>query len=171
MKLSKNGNNEEKFVSTEGHSKLQKKSIWESLSLKLAFFSRRRIFHETGRRRGNLRYFWVRNSSAARNREPGRQNGFSNPKNSKIHFGGPVRDFGPRNRISHPKITQISPDDGPFREKRVVEKKCEFKGQIFPNAIFCSLECPSVETKYFFAISILAFKTAPVIRFPAFRPL
>ena len=35
---------------------------------------------------------------------------------------------------------------------------------------FVALECPAVETKYFFVISILAFKTAPVLRFPACRP-
>ena len=43
--------------------------------------------------------------------------------------------------------------------------------EIFSNAIFCSLECPAVETKCFFVISISAFKTAPVLRFPAFRLL
>ena len=33
--------------------------------------------------------------------------------------------------------------------------------EIFPNAIFCSLECPSVERKYFFEYSIFVLKTAP----------
>ena len=40
--------------------------------------------------------------------------------------------------------------------------------EIFSNVFFCSLECPAVETKYFFLISILAFKTAPVLRFQHF---
>ena len=43
--------------------------------------------------------------------------------------------------------------------------------EIFSNAIFCSLKCPSLQTNYFFKNSIFALKTAPVLRFPAFRLL
>ena len=93
-------------VCREGHFKLQKIAFEKISSIFSVLFSRRRVFHETGRRRGKSTLFLGEEfGSVARNREPGRQNGESNPKNCNLHSGGPVRDFGPRNRIPHPKIT------------------------------------------------------------------
>ena len=50
------------LVSTEGHSKLQKIAFGKISSIFSVLFLDDAFFHETGRRRGNLRYFWVRNS-------------------------------------------------------------------------------------------------------------
>ena len=97
---------EKKTVCKEGHSKLQKiafekiSSIFSVLFLDDAFFTKRAVVG------GNLRYFWVRNSvpwPKIANRLAKME--FRTRKTAKPILVSPVRDFGPRNRIPHPKIT------------------------------------------------------------------
>ena len=61
------------------------------------------------------------------------------------------------------------PDNGQWQEKthdlKINEKK---KLNIFSHAILYTLKCPAVETKYSFVTASVAFKTAPVPRFPVF---